>query len=464
METETRKLIHNMLDTGYDAFNEEVIRDAKRQLIDLAGTMVSGYNGPGNTALFSLVRQWGGNGEATILVHGDRVPLPHAAMINSLQARSYDFECTGPDAFGQNEGMFPGHVQSSTVPAALAVAEYTAASGKDLLSAIILGGDLASRIAFVGGLSFDHPFDPVGTVNAFGVAGITARLIGLDEEQLYNSFGILTNMVAGSFRSLWDGAMTFKLYGAMAARNGIISTLMAKNGFTGLKDPLFGVQGFFDSYYPKPYHPEYMNRDLGKEFYVKSRHKKYPSCQGNHNIIDCGLDILAEHEIDAGEIKEIIIGIHPGQLNSYGALPFRKGDSHSAALFYQAYSAANVLLRKNSRLEHYTEEAIQEPDVIELCGKVQHMPTTQNNPVREELILRMNNGKQYSTVFNHPQSRGFPKFPLTEDELTVKYWHNIDFCSRIPRENAEKALDMINNLENVDNVSEIVKLLVALKN
>ncbi|MBN2238413.1 MAG: MmgE/PrpD family protein [Dehalococcoidales bacterium] len=461
MATETQKLIRNVLETGYEAFNDEVIRDAKRQLIDLAGCMVSGYNGPGNDALFSLVRQWGGTGEATILVHGNRIPLPHAAMMNSLQGRSYDFECTGPDAFGQNEGMFPGHVPSSTVPAALAVAEYTGASGKDLLSAVILGGDLASRIAFVEGLGFDHPFDPVGTVNAFGVAALTARLMGLTEDQLINSFGILTNMVAGSFRSLWDGVMTFKLYGAMAARNGIIATLMAKNGFTGLKDPLFGIQGYFDSYCPKPYHPEYMNRDLGKEFYVKSRHKKYPSCQGNHNIIDCGLDILAEHEIDPGDIKEIIIGVNPSQLGSYGAIPFRKGDSHSAALFYQAYSAASVLLRKSARLEHYTEEAIREPEVITLCEKVRHVPTTQANPPREELTVRMNDGKEYSAVFNHPQSRGFPKFPLTEEELTDKYRQNIDFRGKIPVENAEKALDMLNNLEQVENVSEIIKLLTV---
>lgn len=460
MVTETQKLVHNVLDTGFDAFSAEVIRDAKRQVIDLASVMVSGYNGPGNSALLDLVRQWGGTGEATILAHGDRVPLPHAAMINSLQGRSYDFECTGPDASGQNEGMFPGHVQSSIVPAALAVAEYTGAGGRDLLSALILGGDMSARIAFVGGLSFDHPFDPVGTVNAFGVAGLTARLMGLNETVVMNAFGILANMVAGSFRSLWDGVMTFKLYGAMAARNGIIAALMARNGFTGLKDPLFGPQGYFESYCPKPHHPEYMNRDLGREFYVKSRHKKYPSCQGNHNIIDCGLDILRENEINPDNINEIIIGVHPSQLDSYGATPFRKGDSQAAALFYQAYSAANVLYRKDARLEHYTEEAIQDPGVLELCARVRHAPTTQKDPMKTELIVRMRNGREYSAAFNHPQSRGFPKFPLTEEELVQKYWHNIDFCGKIPRKNAEKALDMINNLEQVKNVSDLVKLLV----
>jgi len=116
METETRKLIHNMLDTGYDTFNEEVIRDAKRQLIDLAGTMVSGYNGPGNAALFDLVRQWGGNGEATILVHGDKVPLPHTAMINSLQARCIVRENSpslyqSPESPNQIPGI--GHIHES---------------------------------------------------------------------------------------------------------------------------------------------------------------------------------------------------------------------------------------------------------------------------------------------------------------------------------------------------------------
>ena len=461
MATETLKLIRNVLDTEYSAFGEEVLRDAKRQVIDLVATMVGGADGPGNRALFDLVREWGGAPQATILVHGDRLPLPHVAMMNSLQGRSYDFECTGPDAFGQNEGMFPGHVQSSTVPAAFAMAEHVGAGGKDLISAIILGGDMAARIAFVEGVAFDHPFDPVGTANAFGVAGVAARLLGMDDNQVMNAFGILTNMVAGGFRSLWDGVMTFKLYGAMAARNGIIAALMARNGYTGIKDPLFGPQGYFDCYCPKPHHPEVMNRDLGKEFYVKSRHKKYPSCQGNHNIIDCGLDILAEHDINAEEIKEIIIGVHPMMIDSYGAIPFKKGDSQAAALFYQGYSAANVLLRKGARLEHYTEDAVKEPSILALCGKVKHVPTAQEDRMKVELTVKMADGKEYAAAFNHPQSRGFPKFPLTEEELTEKYWHNFDFCGKIPRANAEKVLDMINHLEQVDNVSAIVQLLVA---
>ena len=212
MATSTEELIHNMLDVKYEDFNSKAIRDAKNQILDLVAVMVSGYEGPGNYALLDLVKQWGGAPEATILVHGTRVPLPSAAMMNSLQGRSYDHEAVGPYPFGQNKDMFCGHVESSTVPAALSIAEYVGASGKDLLSAVILGGDLAARIIFVEGVGFNHPFDPVGTGNTFGVGGIAGRLLGLNNKQVMSTFGIITTMAAGNFRSLWDGVLTFKLY------------------------------------------------------------------------------------------------------------------------------------------------------------------------------------------------------------------------------------------------------------
>jgi 2-methylcitrate dehydratase PrpD len=206
-------------------------------------------------------------------------------MMNSLQCRSYDHEAVGPYPFGQNKGMFCGHVESSTVPAALAIAEHIKANGKELISAVVLGGDMAARIVFVEGIGFKIHFDPVGTANAFGVAGVAARLLGLNENQLLNALGIVSTQVAGGFQSLWEGVQTFKLFGAMSARNGITAALMAKKGFTSIKDPLFGHLGYFECYSTQPIHPEYLSRDLGKEFYVKGMHKKYPSCYANHNLI-----------------------------------------------------------------------------------------------------------------------------------------------------------------------------------
>lgn len=459
MATITQQLIHNVLDTRYEEFSNEVIRDAKNQIIDIVAVTVSGANGSGNSSLLDLVRQWGGRGEATILALGDKVPLPFAAMMNSLQCRSYDHEVVGPYPFGQNEGKFAGHVESTTVPCALSVSEYLGSSGKDLLTAVVLGGDLAARIAIAQRLSFDQPFDPVGTANAFGAVGLAGRLMGLNENQMMNAFGIIGTQVAGGFRSLWDGVHTFKLYGAMSARNAITAVQMASKGFTGLKDPLLGPQGYFACYCPG-YSSEFLARDLGKEFYVKGCHKKYPSCYGNHIVIDCALDILQQHEINADDITKVTIGTSPGQVDSYLNQPFKMGDSEPKALFNYRYCAANSLLRKGARLEHYTEEAIRDLKVIELASKVEVVPTQQKNGALE-LRIKMKNGKEYSTVYKHPQMRGYPLYPLTKEELMEKFWNNVNFSKTVSKENAEKALDMIENLEKVDNVSKMIKLLIA---
>jgi 2-methylcitrate dehydratase PrpD len=406
-----------------------------------------------------LVRQWGGSREATIVALGDKVPLPLAAMMNSIQCRSYDHEVVGPHPFGQNEGKITGHIPSTTVPCALSVAEYLGASGKDLISAIVLGGDLAARMVIAEGLNFDHPFDPTGTANAFGAAGLTGRLMGLNESQMMNAFGILATQVAGGFRSLWDGVHTFKLHGALAARNAIIAVQLASKGFTGLKDPLLGSQGYFACYCPS-YHPELLTRDLGKQFYVKGCHKKYPSCYVNHDMIDCILDILQEHGINAEDIAEVIVGVDPPQVNSYLNQPFKMGDSQPKALFNYYYGAANALLRKGARVEHYTEEAICEPRVVELASRVKIRPTQQKGGATESKI-KMKDGKEYSTVFKHPQRRGTPLFPLTEEELREKFWNNINFSKTVSEERAEEALNMIENLEKVDDVSKLIKLLIA---
>jgi 2-methylcitrate dehydratase PrpD len=241
----------------------------------------------------------------------------------------------------------------------------------------------------------------------------------------------------------------------MAARNGIMAALMAQKGYTGLKDPL-QVRGI-SNYCPKPIHPEYMNRDLGKEFYTQGMHKFYPSCYGNHNLIDCGLDILKEHDIDAADIQEIIIGLQPMMLHSYGSTPFKKGDAQPAALFYQSYSVANLLLRKGVKIEHYTEEAVRDPEIIEMCSKVKHAPRRKDGKM--EVIVKMKGGKNLPPSTNTLQMRVSGQ-TFKPGRLADKYWNNINFW-KISQKNAELALDMIDNLEKVDNVNKLVKLLVA---
>ena len=92
MANATQELIRNLLETKFEVLNDELIEDAKKRIIDVVGCAIGGVNASGNSVIMDLVRGWGGRNEATILVHGDKVPAHIAAMVNSILCRSYDYE------------------------------------------------------------------------------------------------------------------------------------------------------------------------------------------------------------------------------------------------------------------------------------------------------------------------------------------------------------------------------------
>lgn len=381
MSNPTEELVKNVLNTKFEAFSNEQVEDVKKRCIDVIGCAIGGANASGNSIILDLVREWGGKKEATILCHGDRVPAHHAAMLNSIMCRSYDYE-VNLEVEGEAAGRMTGHICGTIVPTALAVAEQRGSSGKDLISAVLLGADLAARIATAEDFSFDNCFDNTGTMNGFGAAAAAGRLRDLNETQMLNAFGIVVNQVAGSLQHFWDGAHTFKLPGALAASNGIVSVELASRGFTGLKDPLMSKRGYF-AQYCKSYRPEFLTIELGKRFYTKGAHKLHPSCYGNHVPIECGLKLHREHNINADDIEEVIVTVPPLAYGGFLNQPFEMGDPQMKASFNLPYNVANVLLRKSARLEHFTDKFLRDPKVIALCKKVKLVSTTPTGPPNE---------------------------------------------------------------------------------
>ena len=147
------------------------------------------------------------------------------------------------------------------------------------------------------------------------------------------------------------------------------------------------------------------------------------------------------------------------------AQPFVLGDfPQGNACFSYQYAVANALVRKNALPEHYVEASIRDPQVGELANKVKIISTMTpaDRTDAAEVRVRLKNGSGCSARV--PGAKGNPLIrPLTVDEIMTKFWHNVDFSRTVRRSDAEKALDMINNLETVKDTSELVALLIALK-
>ncbi len=452
------ELIKNVLETPFERFDPSEIERARARLIDVVGCIIGGANAPGCSVLVDLMREWGGKEEGTILVHGVKVPLHNAALVNSVMARSYDYEPTGPLVDGKST---PAHLSGTTVPTAITVAEYVEATGKDLLTALIVGDDIASRIIAASSLNIDSGFDSTGTVNAFGAAAIAGRLIGLDEQQMLNAFGIVLNQFAGTFQNIFDGAHSFKLPQGLSAQAGIFSVALAKKGFTGVRDPLFSKYGYF-ALYCKSYQLDMLTKDLGKRYYMDNTCKPYPCCRSNHAAIECVLKLIQSHSIAPEDVDEIIVDITPTARNFAVGQPFKIREVPQIdAAFSIQYNVANVLLRRSVKLEHFTEEFVRDEKISDLIRRIRLTATTSpETPLGAGVKIKMKHGGEYETRVDMPKGHGVLT-PLTAAEKKAKYFDNVRFSNTISNEKAKQTLELLEDLEHVDNVRKIFGLLTV---
>jgi len=274
--TAIEKLAANVLETRFENFDNATLEATRYRIIDTLGCLIGGSTDSGNPELVELMRDEGGKQEATILVHGGKIPAANATMVNSIMARSFDFEPVSPLVEGVG---CPGHTSGTTVPTAITIAEAVNASGREMITALLVGDDIAARILAASGFGFTLGWDGVGTVNTFGVTAIAGKLLGLDKLQMRNSFGIALNLIGTTFQTIWDGTTAFKLPQGLAARNGIFAAQLAKAGWSGPEDALFSRFGYYKMFTEGCQKPEALTRDLGKKFYYDGTIKPYPCCR-----------------------------------------------------------------------------------------------------------------------------------------------------------------------------------------
>jgi len=453
-----RQLVKNIVETSFDAFEGPIVDNARNRVIDVLGCLVAGANAPGCSIVKDLVQEWGGKEESTILVHGGKVPAHNAAMANCVMARSYDFEPVGPVVDGRNT---PGHVSGTTVPTAIAVAEQRRMGGKDLLAALILGDDLASRINAATAFSLDQGWDCVGTVNMFGATAIAGRLAGLNEREMTNALGIVVNQLGGTMQTFFDGVHAFKLVQGLSARAGIVSAELAHRGFTGVTDPLFSKYGYF-ALYGKSCDTDVLTKDLGESFYADGTFKPYPCCRANHAAIDCALELVRAHAIVPDKVREIIVEVPPREYDFAVGQPFRVRETPQIdASFSLQYCVADAFLRGSVRVEHFLDKAISDPGITDMIKKI-HLKKS-SDPAKflaARVAVKTVTGRNYEAVVEVP--KGDDLFtPLTRDEKRDKFINNVMFSKTVPLEKAEKALGLLERLEDIDDITGITSLLVV---
>jgi 2-methylcitrate dehydratase PrpD len=295
---------------AYEDLPAEVVEATKKLILDQLGVMLVGSSAAGLDTLLATARAWGGAGEARVLVHGDRLPAHHAALINGTMARAHDY-----DSFHESAMV---HVTAGTVPQCLAVAERRGGvSGREFLSAMALGMEFMLRL----GHSFESNFLHTGRVTTlhlatFGGALAAARLMRLSPRATVSALGLACAQAAGNLQVTVEGTVLVRVLQGFAAQTATLSAILAENGLVGPERVFQGEFGYFKAYHDNNVSPERVTKGLGTEWEIPTVSiKYYPCCFLAHFAIDAMRQLVSSEKIASDAIANLHVRVTQGTYN-----------------------------------------------------------------------------------------------------------------------------------------------------
>lgn len=453
------KLAKNVVRVRYEDLPKEVVEGTKISVLETLGVIAAGATAPGCQIIVDLVKDWGGKLESTILIHGGKVPAHNAALVNSTMARALELDNA------TDRGL---HLNASSVTSALAVSEMCGGiSGKEFITAVALGEDLASRINLATAYRLQGKISRVGTCMPFGVAAITGRILTLDEIGIRNALGIAFTQAGGSMQSIVDGASAERVSQGLASSSGIVAAILAKRGITGAKNVLQGIHGFFSLFSNDQADINRLTAGLGEEFLgVLCMRKRYPQCGCTLAATEGTIELRQRYNLTPEDVDEVLVTMR--RIMYQTASPsFQVRDNPQVdAQFSVPYVVANVLVRGSSRLEHFTQESVLNPDVVAFTKRIRCIAGDQEVEERGGLAhsalveIRMKDGRTYKNFVKSPV--GWPPGrTLTYEETAEKFKSCAAYSSMpLPQDNIDKLINIVGDLQNVHDICQLPSLLL----
>jgi 2-methylcitrate dehydratase PrpD len=353
------------------------------------------------------------------------------------------------------------------LPAVLSLSEHLGVTGKDLLTAYILGLEVEGKLALHADFKLMQArLNHQTWYGSIGAAAACAKLLRLDIAKTTMALGIAGNFACGL--SANHGSMAGAMAAGNACRNGVIAALMAKEGITTNPNIIEAKNGFYDTLVgPGHYDAERMADGLGKPFYIESPGiglKKYPSCYHTHRALDGVFQLLNKHGLSDQDIAEVDVGTSERAMR---VLAFSQPATPYQAKYSMPYCIAAAVVDKQVTLETFTDHKFEDRHIAEARKKV-HLsfpdvpiwpgladvgPDTEfvGNPV----TIRTTDGQSYSARVDIP--RGDPALPLTDNELLSKYRD----CARsqLRAEDIKESVDLLLGLQKVTDIPKLMATL-----
>ncbi|WP_333826345.1 MmgE/PrpD family protein [Pararhodobacter sp.] len=345
----------------------EVMARALALISDLVGSGVRAAQEADSTpSVLAMLSRLGmeGSGPCTVFGLNRRYGPAAAALLNGTLGHSLDFDDTHADS--------SLHPSAPVVPAALAAAEITGASGEELLAAVVTGFEVCCRL----GMALDptahyaRGFHPTATAGNFGAAAAAGQLLGLDAAGMAAAFGVAASQASGSLQFLVNGAWNKRYQVGEAAMKGLMAATLAAEGFHAAADALEGKHGFLAGYSDGA-DPERAVSGLGTVWEtMRIGVKPYPACRYTHAAVDGLLALRAQHGWNADEVGSLRVGLHRNGMTLVGEPLSEKRRARSIVegQFSMPFAAAVALMTGRFGWDDYA--LLGQAGVDALCDRV----------------------------------------------------------------------------------------------
>jgi 2-methylcitrate dehydratase PrpD len=387
-------------------WSDAVEHEAHRTFFNWLGCAVGAAQHESADAALAAVHMLQPAPQASVLGRSTRVDMASAALVNGITSHTFDFDDTHLKTII--------HPAGPVASAALALAEHQQRSGRELIDALVLGIDVACR---VGNAMYPDHYDRgwhiTGSTGTLGAAAACARLLRLDAHQTAMALGIAASQPIGVREQF--GTMTKPFHPGAAARAGLMSALLAQQGFTASPRALEAPRGMMQTVSTKNDWRE-ISDQLGERFEIAfNTYKPFACGIVIHPSIDACSQLRARG-VRPEQVQRIDLRVHSLVLELTGKKEPADG---LQAKFSVYHGCAAGLTFGRAAEEEFADAIVNREDMVALRRKV---VATVDDSIAEasvDVTATLTDGSTVHVFVEH--AIGSLQNPMTDALLEAKF-------------------------------------------
>ena len=394
----------------------------------------------------------GGRGDSPILGSSQTAPPVDAVFASAMTGHAAEINDFIPSAYVQ-----PG---PAIVSAALETARSQQRSGADLVSAVIVGYEIAGRLPKAIGTRnlYQAGLANHGVAPTFGTAAACAGLLGLDREQIGHMIAYCAQQASGAWQWLLDVRHVEKafVFAGMGARNGMQAAHMARLGFTGVPDSFDHEQAWFRwrAFQGPGRNHAALVEGLNQRWELElAAMKRYPVGGPTQPAVRALLDL--RQTIRPDQVKTITIAM-PGEAATFerAAMP-ALNIPYLAAIIMLDGRLDFIAAQSLERLHGDAEAAAFARRVIVVHDKAQEAGEGTARTESARVTIALTDGQTVERYV--PFVPGFPTHPLTKAEAEDKARELV--APILGQAGAERLIALCDGLDTAASVQPLVDLM-----